>query len=243
MRALFVFGVLLSVKILSLLFYRVEWEWVGEPLDEPWSGLRIAALIHHTSLFEPLFLAVIPTRLLWRIARRGVVPGADKTLARPLVGLFFRVFAHRVVPITRRRDHTWEQFLAEIGPDALVVMAPEGRMMRPSGLDLEGNRMTVRGGIADILQALGRGRLLLAYSGGLHHVQVPGQLPRVFRTVHLNLEILEIEPYLAGLQADADPSHDALKKAVIRDLEQRRSRYCPITVPAPSTTNNTSNDG
>ena len=233
MRALFVFCVLCTVKILSRVFYRVDLKWVGEPMPEPWSGLRVAALIHHTSLFEPIFLAVVPNRLLWRIARRGVVPGADKTLARPLVGLFFRVFAHRMVPITRRRDHTWDQFLAEVGPDALVVMAPEGRMMRPSGLDLAGNPMTIRGGIVDILQAMGQGRLLLAYSGGLHHVQTPGQLmPRVFQNVRLRLEVVDIETYLAGLSPDDDSTDDALKKVVIRDLEQRRALYCPA--PASS---------
>jgi hypothetical protein len=47
----------------------------------------------------------------------------------------------------------------------------------------------VRGGIADILEAIPSGRMLLAYSGGLHHVQAPGEhVPRPFRTLYLNLE-------------------------------------------------------
>ena len=65
--------------------------------------------------------------------------------------------------------------LRQIDPDAMVLILPEGRMKRATGLDSEGKPMTVRGGIADILETIGEGRMLLAYSGGLHHVQAPGR--------------------------------------------------------------------
>ena len=56
-------------------------------------------------------------------------------------------------------------------------------MKRRNGLDSQGQPMTVRGGIADILEAIPSGPMLIAYSGGLHHVQAPGEtLPAVFRT-------------------------------------------------------------
>ena len=116
----------------------------------------------------------MPARFIWRLAAHGVVPAADKTTGRPLVGLVFKFVAHHVIPITRERDETWFAVLQRIDPQSMIVIAPEGRMKRANGLDLQGKPMSVRGGIADILNAVKEGRMLLAYSGGLHHVQVPG---------------------------------------------------------------------
>jgi len=105
-----------------------------------------------------------------------------------------------------------------------MVMAPGGRMMRESGLDVTGRQMSIRGGIADVLQALGSGGMLIAYSGGLHHVQVPGRWPRVFKTVRLRLERLDIGAYVKALGEGRDL--DAFKRAVKDDLQRRRDLYC-----------------
>ena len=85
MRSCAVFLLLLAIKAASRLLFRVRPEFVRE-VDDPWAGLRVVALLNHTSLFEPVLAAVAPNRLLWRIAAHGVVPVADKTLARPIVG-------------------------------------------------------------------------------------------------------------------------------------------------------------
>jgi len=223
-RSLFVFCLLLSIKVASRLFYRHELAWVGEAPQRPWDGLRLVALLNHTSLFELVYLGDAPLRLLWDIASRGVIPAAQKTIDRPLVGLLYRLVARQVVPISRERDHTWSGLLGSIRPDGLVVMAPEGRMMRETGLDATGRRMSIRGGIADVLQALGSGGFLVAYSGGLHHVQVPGRWPRVFRTVRLRLERCEIADYVGALGDGRDP--EAFKRAVKDDLQRRRDLYC-----------------
>jgi len=229
MRALLVFSVLLLIKVLGKMFYRFDSSWVGDPVNQPWSDIRLVAFLHHTSLYEPIFLGAVPNSIIWRLARQGVVPGADKTLARPWVGLIFRAVAHRVVSISRQRDHTWDEFMSAINAGAMVVMAPEGRMMRPSGLDLNGKPMTVRGGIADILEAIETGRMLVAYSGGLHHVQAPGErFPRLFRTVRIRFEILDIERYCSDLGGTGQGSK-AFRASVIKDLEARRSRHCPIS--------------
>ena len=85
--------------------------------------------------------------------------------------------------------------------------------------------MTVRGGIADILEVVGSGRMLLAYSGGLHHVQIPGQLlPRPFRTIRVRVETVDIEAYCRSLREA--PGGEELKRAVKVDLERRRDLYC-----------------
>jgi hypothetical protein len=107
----------------------------------------------------------------------------------------------------------------------MVVIAPEGRMMRANGLDSQGKPMTVRGGVADILEVIPAGRMLIAYSGGLHHVQIPGGRPKIFKTVRLRVEEVEIAEYRAAILDQTSP--DGFKKAVIADLERRRDEYCP----------------
>ena len=226
LRSAIVFSLLFTLKILGRIFYRYDWDFVGEKLPgDPWSGLRLVVFLNHTSLFEPVFIAVPPARFIWRLAAHGVVPAADKTTDRPLVGVIFRFIAHEVIPITRQRDDTWAQVLSTIESNSMVAIAPEGRMKRANGLDLHGRPMTVRGGVADILEAMQHGRMLIAYSGGLHHVQVPGHVPSVFKTVRLRVEVLEIADYIAAMKQDG--GDEQFKRNVIRDLERRRDTYCP----------------
>ena len=216
---------LVLLKGLSRIFYRHDFRFIGPTPPDPWADLRLVIFLNHTSLFEPVFLGAVPNRFLWRLAAHGVVPAASKTTDRPLVGLVFKFVAHSVIAITRQRDDTWFKVLRTIDPDSMVVIAPEGRMKRETGLDLHGNPMTVRGGVADILQAIESGRMLIAYSGGLHHVQIPGKVPRIFKTVRLRVENLEIADYLKEMMARG--GEDGFKKSVIRDLEERRDRHSP----------------
>ncbi len=226
MRKLFVFGFLSALRLAARPFYRVESHWIGTPPADRWRHIRIVCLLHHTSLFEWLHILATPSSFVWRVAAHGVVPAAEKTLRRPIIGFFFRSIAAHVVSITRERDHTWREVLSRIDPDSMVLILPEGRMMRRNGLDSKGQPMTVRGGIADIIEAIPEGRMLLAYSGGLHQVQAPGErLPRLFRRIHLNLEVVEIESYREALREQTSPQ--AIKRQVVQDLERRRDEYCP----------------
>ena len=227
MRSYLVFLVLLLVKALCRLFYRMDRQWIGDVPPDPWRRIRLAAILNHTSLYEALFAGACPTHFLWRLARHGVVPVAQKTTDRALVGRFYGLVAARVVPITRERDESWSEVLRQIDPDAMVLILPEGRMKRATGLDSEGKPMTVRGGIADILETMGEGRMLLAYSGGLHHVQVPGQrFPRLFKTIRLRLEVVDMAAYRAARLEEGGAK--GFRRAVVRDLERRRDLYCPI---------------
>ncbi len=227
MRRYFVFLFLTYISLLARLLWRVRLAWVGTPPADPWGAFRVVCLLHHTSLFEWLFVGGVPLKFLWRVACHGVVPAAEKTLRRPIVGWFFKGIAAHVVSITRERDHTWRDVLSRIDPDSMVLILPEGRMMRPGGLDSEGRPMTVRGGIADILDAIPAGPMLLAYSGGLHHVQAPGQhLPRLFRTIRMNLEWVDIASYREEMRGPGG-SDAAFRRAVVSDLERRRDLYCP----------------
>ena len=223
-RSLAVFTLLLVLKYLSKIFYRHDFGWVGEVPPQPWKHLRLVAFLNHPSLFEPVFLGGVPNSFVWRVAAHGVVPAADKTTGRPLVGLLFKFVAHHVIAITRERDHTWFEVLNKIDPHSMIIILPEGRMKRANGLDLNGNPMNVRGGIADILLAMNQGRMLIAYSGGLHHVQVPGHVPRIFKTVRMRLEVVDIARYIDEMMALGGP--DQFKKNVMRDLDRRRDMYC-----------------
>lgn len=223
LRSALVFTLLYVLKILSRIFYRFDFAWIDPKPGNQWKDIRLIVFLNHTSLFEPVFLGVPPPSFIWRLAAHGVVPAADKTTDRPLVGIVFKFIAHQVIPITRQRDDTWSQVLSTIEPNSMVAIAPEGRMKRANGLDLHGNPMTVRGGVADILLAMKSGRMLLAYSGGLHHVQIPGHVPRIFKTIRLRAEVMEIADYNAEMMKNGP---EQFKRNVIRDLEARRDANC-----------------
>ncbi len=225
MRSYVIFLLLFAVKVAGKLFFRVRFEWIREP-EDPWSDHRILALLNHTSLFEPVLLAAAPNRLIWQVAAHGVLPVADKTVARPIVGRFFKLVAHHVVPVTRERDGTWADVLSRVHDEkALVVILPEGRMMRRTGLDAKGNPMTVRGGIADIIESVPKGRLFLVYSEGLHHVHAPGdRFPRLFQRVRIRAELLDIPSYREGLEEAVAAT--SFKAAVVDDLTRRRDAHC-----------------
>lgn len=217
---------LLAAKAFSKTLYRLEVTWIGDPPRDPWRCIQVAAILNHTSLFEWLFAAAPPNAFLRRLATKAVLPSADKTMERPVVGHFYSLMAGEVVSITRERDQTWDQVLERIGSDSMVLIAPEGRMKRLDGLDMDHRPMTVRGGIADILRIKSEGRMLLAYSGGLHQVQAPGErLPRLFKTIRLALEVVDISTYVESL--GGEPGSDAFKKAIKADLERRRDLHSP----------------
>ena len=228
-RSLIVFSILLSVKTLARLFYRFKPVWLEPVTDEQWDRLRLIVVLHHTSLMDVLFFGLIPTRVLWGFATRGVAPAAAVTLERPLIGLAYRTMAKTVIPLTRKRDHTWQHLLSEIDDDAMVILAPEGRLMRRNGLDKKGRPMSIRGGVIDILGAVSDGQMLMVYSGGLHHIQIPGEhkIPRPFKTVHGRFEMLDVTTYCRAIR-DRAGDH-GFRQAVIDDLGRRRAEHCPPT--------------
>ncbi len=222
MRTLISFCILISVKTFAQVFYRLELNWLS-PVKS-FNKIRLVIFLNHTSLYEPLFVCAAPNSFLWRLARKMVAPGADKTLNRPIVGLFWKIMAPGLISITRKRDSSWKKFLTAIQNRSVIVIAPEGRMKRASGLDSEGKPMTIRSGVAEIIPELEDGRILIAYSGGLHHVQHPGEhFPRLFKTIKLNLEAIEIDDYKSLFKSQGIQ----LRKDIVADLEKRLKTNCP----------------
>ena len=225
MKSLISYVFLLCIKYLSRLFYSYKIEWPNSKIK--WREIRLIILLHHTSLFEFLYLAILPNHFLRTLSKRMVVPAADKTLNRPLVGFFFKLFSPGMVSISRKRDGTWEQFLDSIYEDSIILIAPEGRMKRKNGLDLDGNKMTVKSGVVDILCGLEKGQMIIGYSGGLHHVQIPDEgLPHLFKTLKLNLETFDIPNYKAMFMETI--GSDKWKKLVLDDLQLRLETKVPV---------------
>ncbi len=217
-------NVLRLLKLFSRVFYRFEFDWMNEVPAPPWEDLRIVTVMNHTSLYEWLFSGALPDHFLQRIATRGHVPVADITISRPIYGRFLRFLAPHMIAITREPDHTWQAVIDRLAPDSMVIIFPEGRMKRANGLDKHGRPMSARGGIADVLEAVPSGRMLIAYSGGLHHVQAPGQiLPRPFKTIRMALEFVDIEEYRSQMQASA--GEEGFRHAVRTDLDARRDLH------------------
>lgn len=219
------FIALATIKLFARLFYRVENSWLHKHENDPWADVKLIAFLNHTSLFEPLFLGAAPWRMLWRIAGRIIAPGADVTMGRPVAGWFLKFIMPKMIPISRERDETWNGFLDAIEAESVVIIAPEGRMRRANGLDKDGNQMSVRGGVADILEMLPSGEMVIVYSGGLHHVQVPGQgLPNLFKRIQMHAEKLNIPKYVEQMKAVPDTP---FRKAVISDFEARKQLNIP----------------
>ena len=224
--SLIAFCVLIKLHVLSRLFFRLESEWVGVEPENQWENTRVVVLLNHTSLYEPVFAGFAQLRLLWKFARHGVLPVAEKTMRRR-IGLFFRTLVRHVVVVTRQRDHTWDQVLNTLDAKSIVIILPEGRMMRADGLDSYGKPMTVRAGIADILDVLPDGRMLLLYSGGFHHIQVPGDgLPKLFKPIRGRFELVDIAEYKRQIESQLEDG-ETFRQGVVRDLTDRRDRYRP----------------
>lgn len=225
MQKIVAFSILSSVKILSHCFYRGNFKWITPTPPSPWDKARLLVFLNHTSLYEPLFIQHLSFSFLWKMVGRANVPGADITLNRPIVGRFWKMMLPNISSITRKRDHSWTNYLRSIKPDSLIVIAPEGRMKRPNGLDKFGKPMTVRGGAADIIEGLHAGGMILCLSGGLHHVQAPGQhLPRLFKKIHMNLAYIDIKEYKEKFK-ELPPKERKIK--ITQDLQHRLETDCP----------------
>jgi len=222
---IFSFLLISIVKILSSLFYFFNINWIGADKLSQWRDIRIVVFLNHTSLFEVLFLKIAPFKFIWKISKHLVIPGADITLNRPILGKYIKMLIPGCLPITRKNDETWQYFLAQMSPESVIAILPEGRMKRKNGLDKSGKPMSVRGGTSDILDYVDEGQLLFIYSGGLHHIQAPGdRFPKVFKTIHVNMEMLTIKEYKQSITHGGELT---FKKAVMADLNHRLNHAIP----------------
>lgn len=227
----FSFCVMSFVKVLSYPFFWFDVKWLSKKQQEELNQVRLVVLLNHTSLYEALFVRLAPYPYLWKIARHLMVPVADVTTKRPLVGKFFHALLPGVTPISRKRDNSWTDFIGRINDEAIVAILPEGRMRRHDGKDKHGKNMSVRAGIADIIEKLDTGNILFVYSGGMHHIQIPGQrFPRLFKRIKTNMEIVTVEEYKDALY---HPEVRTRKVAFVRDIQSRLEQLTPFCEQQP----------
>ena len=219
------FLLLCFVKWMRFWCYPTKVEWINPPADKDWNDVRLILILNHTSLIEFIYATAMPTRFLWQMSKRLVFPVADVSLRKPQ-GKIFKLFAPRIASLSRKRDHTWQHFLELLASDSILIFMPEGRMKRPNGRDKNGEPMTVKTGICDLLPQFSGGNMIIAHSGGLHHVMAPGQsIPRPFRRLAVALDSVNVDDYLAQFSMISDEKER--RAAICRDLEERRDRYCP----------------
>ncbi len=208
------------------LLYRFEVVWVGErPESKNFKDTKLICILNHTSLFEFLLIGGIPKTVILHGAKKAVIPVADITMNRALVGSFIRMILPNPMSISRKRDHTWQAYLDSLSGDRMAMIFPEGRMRRASGFDKEGQDMSVRGGIADILSGVREGHMLLVHSGGLHHIQKPGvdKWPRFFKPIRVRLEWINISKYKKEIGFESE----GYKGRLIQDMQKRHELNCP----------------
>ncbi len=219
MSRLLSFFMFSGVKYLASVFYR---------FDVKWKEVKLIVFLNHTSLYEPIFIKVAPNSFIWKLSRNLVVPGADITFNRPIVGRFLKFILPGAVSISRRRDNSWSNFMDKITPQSVVAILPEGRMKRKNGLDKHGKPMSVRGGIVDILHHMTEGKALFVYSGGLHHIQSPGQIfPKLFKRIKVNLELINIDQYKQMIE-DKSTTLREFRRNLISDLNQKLRSKIPF---------------
>jgi hypothetical protein len=179
-----------------------------------------------------MYVAIFPLSLLWRAAKHLVAPAADITMNRWLIGKVFWLLGKSVIPVTRKRDDSWQDFLASINPEtSFVVILPEGRMMRRNGQDKHGKDMNIRSGIIEVLDLYEEGQLLILTSGGLHHIHHPGQLwPKMFKTIKARVELFSLNDFKSSYVADDAKSHSRenainRKRILSAELEKVKARH------------------
>lgn len=229
------FLLLSLVKLLALVFYTGQKQWLGKSDKSQLDQVVLLVFLNHTSLFEPLLLRHAPWKLIWMLSQKLVIPGADVTMKRPVLGRVLKSLMPGCIPISRKLDTTWYNFLSHVNESNLTAIAPEGRMMRRNGLDKFGKPMSVRGGVAEILQCLNSGKILFVYSGGLHHIQAPGdKLPNLFKAIDVNLELVDVAKYKSArmqgcpiVQENEIELEKYFKQRVIEDMNRRLKECVP----------------
>jgi len=226
MRSILSFLALLLIKGVSNLLFKFKIGWPKNNPNVPWNEIRLIVFLNHTSLLEPIYLGFLPISFLRRLSKKLIAPGADKTLNRPIVGFLYKLLSPQIIPITRKRDDSWDNFMNTLSADSIIVIAPEGRMKRRNGLDLNGEKMTVRGGVVDVLECLHSGKMAIAYSGGLHHVHAPDENAyHFFKTLKLNLELIDIVEYKTSFAATQ--GSEEWRKLLLADLQHRLETKLP----------------
>jgi hypothetical protein len=214
---------LAALKLAGYVIYPSKLNWLSKKPDS-WEDVSLILILNHTSLFEFVYGVTLPFNFLKSLSQRLVIPVADKTLKSPISGFILKNLAPYTIGLTRKRDNSWNHFLSQIKDNNICIFMPEGQMKRKSGLDKNGNPMNVKTGVYDLMQRYKGKNMALVYSHGLHHVLAPGdKLPKIFKRIEADIEVLNIDDYLTEFDISSEKN---IAKLVAADLQAKRDKYC-----------------
>ena len=212
-------------KVFGKVFFKFDRTWSSPKSEADFNNISTIIILNHTSLFEPVFLANLPTNFLRKLSSNLLLPAAQETLQRPIVGRVIKGIVPKCIPISRKYDDSWVNFLNLIDDSCITAIMPEGRMKRRNGLDKHGNAMDIKAGVFDIIEKTNSGNILFVYSGGLHHVQAPGdKFPKLFKTIKVGFEFIDVKTYKASHHSQCEKT---FKKNVLDDLQHRLNTKIP----------------
>ena len=215
------YSFLAGLKVAGYALYPSKLNWIGQKPDD-WNDVSLILVLNHTSLFEFVYGVTLPFDFLKALSSKLVIPVAEKTMKKPVSGFIFKYLAPHTISLTRKRDDSWQKFLDQIQQDNICIFMPEGQMKRKNGLDKNGNTMKVKTGVYELMQKYKGRKMALVYSHGLHHILAPGdKLPRMFKKVEADIEVLPVDEYLKSFTSKETAATD-----VAADLQRRRDKYC-----------------
>lgn len=215
------YSFLAGLKIAGYIIYPSKLNWLTKEPDN-WDDISLILILNHTSLFEFVYGVTLPYKFLKNLSQHLVIPVADKTMKKPIAGRIFKYLAPHTIPLTRKRDDSWQFFLNQIKSDNICIFMPEGQMKRRNGLDKNGNPMQVKTGVYDLLLKYQGKKMAIVYSHGLHHVMAPNdKIPKIFQKISADIEQVDIDTYLKQFKNCENPAIE-----VAQDLQIKRDRYC-----------------
>ncbi|WP_163934191.1 1-acyl-sn-glycerol-3-phosphate acyltransferase [Paraferrimonas sp. SM1919] len=207
------------MKYIQKLFFPIEVKHPGKEINFD-NNTHLAVFLNHSSFIEVILAGILPNRALKQLAQKLIIPIAAETATRP-IGKLIRLIGPKILPISRRRDHSWHGFMNAIEEQDIMIFFPEGRMARRGGVDKHGKPMTMRRGIYDVLQAFKGKNMLLYYSGGFRHILPRGKYwPKFFKKSYGKVEIINVDEYLAKFESYKDSA-----QAICEDLLTRKQNY------------------
>ena len=214
----FRFSILLFLKFFCFVFFFTKVNYKNTK-NIPWEKINLILFLNHTSLFEFIFITIVPIKYLWRMSEKLIFPVADISYDKFLFGNFIKKLGPYPIRISRKRDKSWSYFLRKLTNDKILIFPAEGRMRRKTGLDKDGKPLTVRSGVCDILKKYESCPFLIMYSHGIHHVYAPeDKLPKLFKRISITIEMLSVSDYCKKFTKDSVLN----KKALRSDLDRKR---------------------
>lgn len=177
--------------ILVKILYRCSWTWIGKNSDRGFQDMKALFLMNHTSYADHMIFVLVPINVIYKMFWNARIAVAQHQV-KNFKGLL-QYLENNIVPLSRQRDDSWNNYLSNANAKSIFVMYPEGTRMSPEGLDKNGKKVRVKGGVADILELLPDGDIVILYLDGFYEILGAGmKFPKLFKKVRVTAEVVDI---------------------------------------------------